>query len=1365
MYTPKILCSIVIISLLLPLATVPSLSTGDNQEIMDLEEFFELMKFDMGSIPKANIPSDYKLLSYNPSTKKYELPYIYWETIVIEDEDFIRSYIGMSVTNKTRVDYHYFNTSYNGVIYGVQTHLNYKYKIEAGGITLEKLNLTSWEEEKDFMKTYVETKYDKFVDEGMYYILVRVQGDYYEPGIEDSTGDVVVDYVLEINAKGYLYPVTVKYEDRIYRDIAIEVGVRIVYDIEYTIVLINPKEPGGNLKEFINAVLSYDPRTPEDLDVVLSDYIDSIYSIVVPWIEDYFEKIGVGKYSGIGGGESYISITGIQTYGSGTEYSIYVDVDYALSTDHYSGRIVFSFTANGYNINDYVGCNNGLCYIDLVKEPKGVNEESFKGSLTYSVEVDFSKIDVDLGSQINLTVTAYLYGYNEPCQENCYSKEYLVAYDVSSILLSPSRRSYINIVEADPSTSTPLKLGKQNIKLYLDIYVDNNDLRGDLPYIVIEAQTDYGVIYSSEPELIEPDKTYSKYMAKIDFTITEADLGGSNKLYIYAYIIDSSGKTIVRDSIMYNIGGVSGAINFYIDYDASVYTGEVFTDKLTGWTPIKFSYTILVEHISSGGVLDSWSLVLPSSGSIPIDYLTNSSIPYNDGDYIHIVIENRVDPKTTIYRGGYIKDIYDYKEIYGSNKYFPTAHLYLKVVSDGYGGISDLILGNGVWDPCSKNVWVRIPGSEWFYVSPYSDRKDVSVYNGFDIKVRTVIAWERMLKHIMISFLKEVSTVSPTVIDRVRNIDIWYGQKGTEYSPEGYIYREYISFEVSADRLYDPTIYRDTSGEIMPVATFFHELGHLIKEHMFPDNIELGGSHGIADESNEYVAYDEAHSHFISILVRDYAYGRGFIEKGFAPSFGDTYFREPYLQEALFKATFGERVEGCVAAVLLHLLYNDHYTSPKEAVEAYSTFIKASTLYKYYNGHPPRTILDFLTTLLALMPLHNSKAGQYPYSYYDDLIDLSIRYSLPIRIYPLNNLKKADSFLVIVYPMDQVSVSYNGSVHKFLNEPFVVFTYDNLTLNYEGKATTILVDGTGLVNQKLSSIISGGLYKNIHSEIITYGKTEIVFKGNSMEVYGYTGYTKAYIKTSKISKWFNSTGSSLLLRLFNKHRKTYLGTIDIGCDIVLEFNEDLEVYILEGEVTLNTQDYKGAIKEGYMFKIGDVGVDVIEREYNGTPWDYIPPLLYSWNIDKLYAMPNDLIEVFVKAIDKSGLESIELIIEGKGVNETYYPSTFDNGKAVFDIQLPDTGAYMVYIRLVDNAGNSVVYKLTTLVITSIENNSIMYTEEGGEEESIENIGIEDLFKNAGGSTLYFIIIIVILSIIAVVIAIVIIYAMSRERRF
>ena len=1351
MYTPKIFCSIIIIiSILLSLAIIPPLFS-ETQRIIDLEEFIDLVEFDINSLPRANVPMDYKLMSYNPNTGEYDLPYIYWEEM-INEEDLIYSAVYMNVVNKTKIDFHFLKVPYNGIEYNLTTSLKYEYSISAAMNLDSSFDHSSWEATKDSKENNIETEYDRFIDGGMYYIVLYVTGDYYEPG-RDYFNDIVLDYDIEIIGEGHLYPVTVRYRGQVLENIGITVAIQINYDIEYTISLQDiGADPGSDLEDFVRAVSSNDPCLPEDLDIIISDYIDSIYSTVFSWIENYFTEIGIGEYSG-GGGEGYIEIEAVHTMGSGTRYSIDIEVSYELPTDYYSGKIVFSFMVNGYDINDHLGCSNGLCYKDLVREPSSSNELGFTGSFTYTIYIDFSELGIDTGSQTNLTVIVYLYGYNEPCYSNCYSRDYLLAYDAYYVLLSLGNRSYMDIVETDPPTSTPLEIGDQSIRLYLDFYIDSSDLHGDIPYLVVEAKTDYGVIFSSEPEPVEPNRAYGEYMIRMDFTITEADLRGSNKLYIHIYIVDSSGSTIAMDSIVYNIC-ISRTIEFYIDYDIDANTGEIFTDKLTGYTPIGFSYILLVEHVSGGGVLDSWRLILPPSSSIPINYITNSSIPYSDGDYIHIVIEGIVDP-IRIYRAGYIRDLFSYEEIYGSNKYFPTAHLYLRVVGDGYGGISDLVLGNGVWDPCSKNVWVRVSSSEWIYVSPYSDRMELSVYGGFDVKVRTVIAWEHMLKHVMASFLGEVDIVSPTVIDRVKNIDIWYGQRGTAYSPEGYIYREYISFEVPADKLYDPLIYRDTSGEIMPAVTFFHELGHMIKEHMFPDNIRLGGSHGIADESDEYVAYDEAHSHFISVLVRDYGYGRGLIEKGFMPSLGDIYFGEPYLQEALFShVVSGEKVEGCIAAVLLRLLYSDHYISPMEAVKAYNIFIKVSTLYKYYNGHPPRTIMDFLTTLLAVMPLHRSEAGQYPYIYYDGLIDLSIRYRLPIRIYPIDNLKKMDSFLVIVYPMDQVSVSYNGSVYSYLDEPFIVFTYDNLSLSYEGRAITLLVEGTGLTDQSISSIIGGRLYRNIHSEIITYGKTDIMFKGDHINVYGYTGYTKTYIKTSKTSRWFNSTGSSLLLRLFNRYNRSYLGLISIGCDIVIEFNEDLEVYVLEGEISLHTEDYNDSIGEGYMFKISTSGVDVAPREYDGIPWDFIPPSLYSWNIDKLYAMPNDQIKVFVEAIDRSGLDSIELIVERSGVNKTYYPSVHSNGEAIFNIQLMDTGAYLVYVRLVDDAGNSVIYKLTTLIISSTENNAVIYSEENGGRENIENIGSRNIFGNIEEVFIYFIVIISVLSVVAAIIAIV-----------
>jgi len=217
----------------------------------------------------------------------------------------------------------------------------------------------------------------------------------------------------------------------------------------------------------------------------------------------------------------------------------------------------------------------------------------------------------------------------------------------------------------------------------------------------------------------------------------------------------------------------------------------------------------------------------------------------------------------------------------------------------------------------ARHCWIKVD-NEWEILWSKKGYKQKDGTDGFEIRLRSVLAWEKRLKYYIYKFLQESNFYSNvkdsykfdlTMID---SIPIYYERGGTPgYDPSLNI----INMSNPAG-----SIYTYDSDEFDSI---FHEYGHAIKEHAYhfaDEDVDdyLGGGHGgTCSETNIYFAFEEAHSEFFASLMVDYVKEKEFIEEQFlAPT--------DYYDAPCHFGKEGDKIEGAVAGFLLNGLYLDY---------------------------------------------------------------------------------------------------------------------------------------------------------------------------------------------------------------------------------------------------------------------------------------------------------------------------------------------------------------------------------------------------------------------------------------------------------
>ncbi|RLF45114.1 MAG: hypothetical protein DRN29_07295, partial [Thermoplasmata archaeon] len=395
-------------------------------------------------------------------------------------------------------------------------------------------------------------------------------------------------------------------------------------------------------------------------------------------------------------------------------------------------------------------------------------------------------------------------------------------------------------------------------------------------------------------------------------------------------------------------------VTIYFEHDFDLKKGEELIVEY-GEDGIKPEpiYNVTVEHMATGHkeYFDEFDFI---SGKIAMDELFNLSLINSTGDgRFRIWIDVLTEDKHYIDR---VKD----------NSLLPQkAFIECDVSTDGKN-ITKLIIKK------ARDCWIKV-GNNWEILYD----KDKKIYNerdgtnGFEVKIRGVIAWERRVRYCIYKFLQEsnfynivskANNFSPSEID---DIEIYYmSAKNPGYDPR----LDIINLSSSTGNIYR---YNSEGFD-----TLFHEYGHALKCHAYPYvdksvNGYIGGPHPYTwSVTNIYFAFDEGHSEFFASLLTDYAKEENIIEEQyFAPT--------DYYDDLNHFGKEGDKIEGAVAGFLLNGLYLNYVKKKYDDAQTktYEIFAKACELCNKYLKHYPYSIHDVIPFIVAIEPECNYDLG------------------------------------------------------------------------------------------------------------------------------------------------------------------------------------------------------------------------------------------------------------------------------------------------------------------------------------------------------------------------------------------------------
>ncbi len=618
---------------------------------------------------------------------------------------------------------------------------------------------------------------------------------------------------------------------------------------------------------------------------------------------------------------------------------------------------------------------------------------------------------------------------------------------------------------------------------------------------------------------------------------------------------------------------VPSEVTILYEYDFDYSNGQMLTVGWSDHTPDPFPlYNLSVEVMGS--------VYYPQTditGRIDMDELFNTSYILFDGETYKIKLAiTTTDSK--------------YEERTKTNELLPR-----EAVIECYVEIDDIGRIDKVTIKKAHNCWIDTGnGLEILYTK--NGFKEVDATDGFKIKVRGLIAWEKLIKYSIYKFLEEsnfyssVSSAGKFDLAMINSIPIYYSR--------------------GLNPGYDPTLniinMSDAPGNIYTYDsahfdTIFHEYAHAIKEHPYhfvDEDVDsyLGGGHGsTCDESNIYFAFEEGHSEFFASLMVDYVKEKKLIEDVFL---ADT----DYYTSSCHYGKEGDKVEGAVAGLLLNGLYLDYtkyeYSNPQ--AKAYGIFAKACELCHKYLKHYPYSIHDVLPFIVAVEPNCEDSL-----EYWDIVKNYNCGITQHISMNPDKNGLYGYPVLVAVEPSWRTSIEINVNGTKYtVEEPdYGAFKVD------DGMACIIFIEKNTEITADFSQ--GGGVY------IILLN-----LQGKSMEEilamkYGWTKdaiieFEKDGIKV-KQGEVVVKSNAGVTYKAGDKIK------IIPHSEFILEyFNNTANIYVLEGLIETANEFIKEEISKGYKAIISNESIDISKYESKELDelWNMFGDALQTLNIEK-----------------------------------------------------------------------------------------------------------------------------------------------------
>ncbi len=472
------------------------------------------------------------------------------------------------------------------------------------------------------------------------------------------------------------------------------------------------------------------------------------------------------------------------------------------------------------------------------------------------------------------------------------------------------------------------------VKVQIKIDVDVNSIRKETEY-------EKDIVYEINPESLIINELES---IKLYSSFTDG-LTNNLKTALQQLIKEKTGEENRdeegREEQQYKIGNIT----IYFEYNFNLIEGEEMV-VYYGENNIKPSpyYNVTVEHVATGykEYFDEFDFL---DGKIRMDKVFNVSLVNSTGDgNFKIWIDVFTDDTSYINR---VKD----------DSLLPQKAFIECDVSINGRNITHLTIKK------ARHCWIKVD-NEWEVLWSKKGYKQKDGTNGFEIKLRSVLAWEKRIKYYIYKFLQESNFYSNVKdaykfdLAMIDSIPIYYERGVTPgYDPSLNI----INMSNPAGNIY--TYDSDEFDSI------FHEFAHALKEHAYhfaDEDVDdyLGGAHGgTCSETNIYFAFEEGHSEFFASLMVDYVKEKELIEEQFlAPT--------DYYDTSCHFAKEGDKIEGAVAGLLLNGLYLEYvkekYDNPQ--TKTYEIFARACELCHKYLKHYPYSIHDLLPFIVAIEP-------------------------------------------------------------------------------------------------------------------------------------------------------------------------------------------------------------------------------------------------------------------------------------------------------------------------------------------------------------------------------------------------------------
>ncbi len=830
----------------------------------------------------------------------------------------------------------------------------------------------------------------------------------------------------------------------------------------------------------------------------------------------------------------------------------------------------------------------------------------------------------------------------------------------------------VEFVEVEPSPSELIELSKTiEFKAHVK-YVLSSRSRGSLGLVLKAVLRDGSAVVLAKSRYVSVPHGSGERLLLLEAKIPPSIKGrGVEKVVLYVALWPEGARmTNIFDKVVYELESHL-SLRIYVQHYAARDMDLLLDIPLSRarlrsiGVDVEFKVFAVDENnnkhllpykLSDEGVLD----------------LSRAVAELGNDEYLLVVIDSRVsDPS--------------YIEEYATKRFFPKVYIPLIPVRDQEDYIRKFRVYLGASNAKEQRMLLRncfiLKEGNLLLADPRLGRTrvvEIPANSETVVVIRSIPAWIDRLRYAMYGFLKDAG-VRPAPLTVVTELELRFGMGRTQYVPEGgYLGLGYIEIEASADSFFD-------FGNLDLVG-LLHEFAHAVRAYAYPDKVldsRCGGPHDrYTKAQNVETAYDEAHSHFFSMLVADYAVSKGILEKEIFsllkrrdPDYVDLFDMRSVLTK--LRPGEGSWVEGAVAGFLFKSLYitSHRANSPEPAIQAYRAFYRACNLYHRVFNHFPRSI-DDIAPFIAVVR--------------GDVENLNVVKSVGQR-YRINYFAQVD---------DKYTRLTTGCFGKPCLSALLFVAENGDTLRIEGSriGSFTLKSGTAIP----IAISSGNPVK------LLYGLGTV-----GILIFAKDGSLGSVVKLSEAS-WFGRGGSielrgtnlfvekgRVFVKVTSEGKKEYGLRLVAGkslsisprCALELEVGgAKAMLYVVEGEVAISLGGRSYRVTQSSGIEVDLESAKIVREGYvpEDSWWDNSPPMLLEANAPRRVRLGMPF-SVTILVDDDSGIARAVLY----AVNEKHKAVAVKEMNMVSEgvfrasIRIASEGSYALMALLIDNAGNKI----------------------------------------------------------------------------